>query len=78
MNPKDAKQQLQLLLNNRFAWFNTRVMNEKDTSLVEDETHRFIEEDDGFLYQEYQEDSNAKLFMIGFTVEEVEGLINEN
>ena len=77
MNPVAGKQELQYLLNSRFAWFNTRVMDEKDISLVEDETHRFIEEDDGFLYQEYLEDSNSKLFMIGFTVAEVEGLINE-
>jgi len=78
INPNNAKQELQYLLNSRFAWFNTKVMDEKDTSLVEDETHRFIEEeDDGFLYQEYLEDSNSKLFKIGFTVAEVEELINE-
>lgn len=78
INPTVAKQELQYLLDNRYAWFNTMVMDEKDTSLVEDETHRFIEEDDGFLYQEYYEDSNAKIFRIGFTVAEVEELINEN
>lgn len=78
INPVAGKQELQLLLSSRFAWFNTRVMDEKDTSLVEDETHRFIEDEDGYLYQEYLEDSNSKLFKIGFTVAEVEELINED
>lgn len=78
INPIAAKQELQQLLDSRYAWFNTRIMDEKDLSLVENETHRFIEEDDGFLYQEYLEDSNSKLFMIGFTVAKVEELINES
>lgn len=77
MYPQEGKKQLQLLLTSRFAWFNTQVLLTNDTSLIQDETHRLIENEDEFIYQEYIEDTNSKLFKIGFTVTEVEGLINE-
>jgi hypothetical protein len=43
-----------------------------------DTTHRIIGETDERILQEYKEDSNSRLFMLGFTVEEVERLINES
>lgn len=77
MDSNEGKQQLQNLLDNRYAWFNTRITNDK-YGLVIDETHRFIKDGDEYIYQEYKEDSKAKIFRLGFTVNEVEGLINES
>lgn len=76
INPKKAKEELQILLNLRYTWANTQILLSKD-GVVEDDTHRIIENDDEYLLQEYVEDTNSKLFRIGFTVEEVEDLINE-
>ena len=77
MNPQEGKKQLQLLLNSRFAWFNTQVLLTNDTSLIQDSTHRLIKNEDEYIYQEYIEDANSKLFKIGFTVSEIEELIDE-
>ncbi len=80
MNPQEGKKELQILLQSRFSWTNTQVLESADTAgLVIDDTHRIIgSEDDEFYYQEYIEDSTAKLFRIGFTVNEVEELLNES
>lgn len=77
INPQKAKEELQLLLDLRFTWSNVQLLLSKD-EVIEDETHRIIENDDEYLYQKYIEDVNAKLFRIGFSVKEVEDLINES
>lgn len=76
-NPKKAKEELQQLLNLRYTWSDIQILLSKD-GFVEDDTHRLIENDGEYLYQKYVEDKNAKLFRIGFTVKEVEDLINES
>lgn len=76
MNSVEGKKELKYLLDSRFAWFNTMVLEDKN--MPEDDRHRIIDGDDEIIYQEYMEDSNAKLFAIGFTVAEVEELIDEN
>ena len=78
MNPQEGKEELRLLLNSRFTWTNTMVLDGTDyPTLLIDDTHRIIGDDEEAYYQEYLEDNTAKLFRIGFTVEEVERLINE-
>lgn len=78
MNPQEGKEELRLLLNSRFTWTNTMVFDILDCpTVLLDDTHRIIGEGDECYYQEYLEDNTAKLFRIGFTVEEVERLINE-
>jgi hypothetical protein len=75
INKNEAKIELQNLLDNRFHWFDVAVL-EADEEV--DTTHRIIGETDERILQEYKEDSNSRLFMLGFTVEEVERLINES
>ena len=77
INPQKAKEELQQLLDLRFTWANVQVLLSKD-GVIEDETHRIIENDGEYLYQKSIEDVNGKLFRIGFSVEEVEDLINES
>lgn len=76
-SPKEAKEELQQLLNLRYVWSDIQILLSKD-GFIEDDTHRIIENDGEYLYQKYIEDKNAKLFRIGFTVKEVEDLINES
>lgn len=79
INRDKGIEELKLLLYSRFSWTNTRVLDSPDpTGLVIDENHRIIGSEDDFYYQEYLEDNMAKLFRIGFTVQEVEDLINES
>jgi hypothetical protein len=73
-NKDEAKIELQRLLDNRFHWFDKAVLN---ADVEVDETHRIIGEADERILQEYKEDMNSRLFMLGFSVEEVEGIINE-
>ena len=78
MNPQEGKEELKLLLDSRFTWTNTMVLDSANCpTLLLDDTHRIIGDLDEMYYQEYLEDETAKLFRIGFTVEEVERLINE-
>lgn len=74
INPEEAKKRLQELLNNRFAWFDVAVIDE---DIETDDTHRIVGDDEK-IYQEYRENPNAYLFLLGFTVTEIEDLINEN
>ncbi|DAB04733.1 TPA: hypothetical protein CPT89_00985 [Candidatus Gastranaerophilales bacterium HUM_11] len=74
--PAETKAALKQLLNNRFMWFDTAILDESQEGIT-DETHRVIESDDVKIQQELKEDSNARLFRLGFTVAEVEGLAND-
>lgn len=73
-NTVAGKLALQSLISNRYYWENTLVLDTKEEGL-EDETHRIIEDDNYYIQQEYKEDPNALIFRLGFTVEEVEKLL---
>lgn len=63
-----TKKELQKLIDNRFSWFDVAVI---DGVGIEDETHRVVED----MQQELREDPNARIFQIGFTVQEIEELL---
>lgn len=73
MFPEETKKALQTLLDNRFNWFDVAILEEEVTELAENQ--RIIEADGEKMLQEKKEDPNARIFLLGFTVEEVEGLI---
>ncbi|MBW2598539.1 MAG: hypothetical protein JRC60_00200 [Deltaproteobacteria bacterium] len=80
--PKERWQpEFQQLLDERFDWLNTGKLKADETGL-DDKTHRVVNVEDERektvekYQQEYGEDSNAKLFRLGFTVDEVGELIN--
>lgn len=73
--PEKAKKELQLLLDTRYIWQTTAVLNDSAAG-VEDDTHRVIGEAGERMQQQLIEDENAKLFIIGFTVEEVKEILN--
>lgn len=79
--PDQTKKEAQKLLDNRIGWITIGKINEGEAGLV-DNTHKIDEikdEEDNIIekYQsEYKEDPNARIFQLGFTVEEVEAIIN--
>jgi len=74
--PAKTKQELQKLLDTRYIWQDTKVLAEDETG-IEDSIHRIVEQDGERIQQEYTEDSNARIFRLGFTVTEVGGVIND-
>ncbi len=70
--PAETKAELQRLLDSRFVWQDTAIIENEG---ITDDTHRVIETEDGKIQQELVEDTNAEIFRLGFTVEEVEELI---
>lgn len=79
INLKDTEKgqkALRDLLDLRYIWKSVRVLETKEQGL-EDSTHRIIDNDGDLIQQEYVEDDNAKIFRLGFTVQEVEELIGE-
>lgn len=73
--PEETKKSLQDLLDNRYKWEDKGEIKTGDIP-IDDETHSIIVDEDGKQCQlELVEDTNAKLFRIGFTVEEVEEII---
>lgn len=75
VQPEETKKELQLLLKTRFVWKTTAILSAADVG-VSDDTHRVVGEEPDRHQQEYVEDENAKIFRIGFTVAEVEEIIN--
>lgn len=73
MFPEETKKALQMLLDNRFNWFDVAILEEEPTELGVNQ--RIIEADGEKMLQEQKEDPNARIFLLGFTVEEVEELI---
>lgn len=76
--PKDKwGKDFQNLLDTRLAWFNTGVIVDGQTG-VTDDTHKVVEDEQ--TKQKYQyvykENEGAKIFSIGYTVDEVEKIIN--
>lgn len=72
--PQETKKSLQTLLDGCFSWFDTAVI---ETDGVTDDTHRVVNTDDEKIQQELREDPNARIFKLGFTVAEVEELLND-
>ncbi|MDX9690527.1 MAG: hypothetical protein RBT70_08745 [Alphaproteobacteria bacterium] len=87
IDPAETVARLQLLLDQRYSWFQGEKLAEGDAG-IEDETHKVIEatereegsEDEITVRYQYElkEDFNSHLFLIGFTVDEVENIINDN
>lgn len=89
--PKETKKFLESLMKDRFIWVTTGDLLETKDAGITDDTHRVIEvfetEPDpnnenemiqvlkGYAQQEYIEDSNARVFRMGYTLEEIELLI---
>lgn len=75
--PEETKVELQRLLDDRFYWKNEGKISKESIPIVDD-THKVMPDDDGDLNQlSFVEDENAKIFRLGFTVEEVTELIGE-
>lgn len=72
---EEALATLQMLLDYRFTWKVTAVLASKSEGKT-DSTHMIQESDEDILQLELIEDSNAKLFRLGFTVKEAEDYIN--
>lgn len=72
--PNETKEALKALLDNRFSWFDVAVLAD-GVSGITDSTHRVIGDSEK-IQQELREDENALIFKLGFTVQEVEGLLN--
>ena len=73
--PTETKAALQDLINGRYIWSITKVLADSDSGTTDD-THKVITNNGEKFQYEYIEDSNARLFKLGFTVKEAEGLIN--
>lgn len=69
---EETKTELKRLLDSRFSWFDVKVLEDGSTGL-NDDTHRVIDN----MQQELKEDPNARIFQLGFTVEEIEELLND-
>jgi len=66
---------LQDLLDDRYTWQIVAVLAKKEDG-IDDETHMIQESDNDILQLELKEDEYAKLFRLGFTVEEAEEIID--
>lgn len=79
--PDMTKDFLQRLKDSRYTWLIDHKMNVEDTG-VEDETHTVskVYDEDGNIVEKYQmvwdEDPNARMFRLGYTVKEVDTLLN--
>lgn len=71
--PERTKAYIQNLLDTRKKWVQTEYV----APGVEDETHHVWTDDSGNVYQnEYMDDPNGDIPRLGFTVEELEAMIN--
>lgn len=87
INPEETVRRLQDLLESRFQWIPTGMVDKASDGIV-DETH-FVApclpeyhrdkdvaiEDTAHMQYEIREDKNSILFLLGFTVSEIEELI---
>lgn len=71
----EAIETLQDILDDRYAWQVVGVLAKKEDG-IDDETHMIQESDNDILQLELKEDEYAKLFRLGFTVEEAEEIID--
>ena len=71
--PEDTKAYIQTLLDNRKLW----VQVEYIAPGINDETHYVRTDEAGNVYQmEYVDDPNGDIPRLGFTVEELEAIVN--
>ena len=71
--PAETKSYIQTLLDTRKLW----VQIEYTSPGVEDETHYVRTDESGNFYQmEYRDDPNGDIPRLGFTVEELEAIVN--
>lgn len=71
--PEETKAYIQTLLDTRKLW----VQTEYTAPGVEDESHYIRTDEAGNVYQmEYQDDPNGDIPRLGFTVEELEAIVN--
>jgi hypothetical protein len=78
--PRQTKAFLQRILDNRFEWLIDRKLDSTEEG-VENDTHKVsvVYDEDGSMVERYQlewkEDPNARLFRLGFTVDEAQELV---
>lgn len=71
------KKEFQNLLDNRFGWFYVEDLESEKG--INDDTHKVVEDKDtGYTQYELRENPDAKIFKLGFTVEEVEEMLKWN
>ena len=71
--PDETRAYIRTLLDNRKLW----VQTEYAAPGVNDETHYTRTDESGNAYQmEYKDDPNGDIFRLGFTVPELEAIIN--
>lgn len=72
----DWESDFQTLLDDRLVWINVGELDIPEDGII-DELHE-IREIDGIYYQyEYREDPNSKLFKLGFTIDEIKKIIED-
>lgn len=73
--PTETKTRLENLLNDRFIWVDKGEVKAGEFP-IEDDTHRIVIDNEGKQCQlELIEDTNALMFRLGFTVEEIETIL---
>ena len=77
LHPEETKKELQKLLDTRFVWQTTAILAEGVEGLTDD-THRVVGEGPERMQQQLVEDPNAKIFVLGFTVEQIEEILNND
>lgn len=76
--PQETKNELQRLLDSRFVWVETAVLEDEEQGIIDD-THDIIkimtEPGEPIIQRELIEDTNSELVRLGFTVEEVREML---
>jgi len=77
--PDETRAALQTLIDEKNQWLNTGLLGSDDKGIT-DGSHKVVEVENAAeeieRYQyEFKEDPNAKIFQLGFTVEEVQKLL---
>ena len=72
--PKEIKAALQELLDGRFIWRATGIIENEGLT---DDTHRVVDTGEEKIQEELIEDERAEIFRLGFTVKEVEEMLND-
>lgn len=70
--PNETKAELQKLLDSRFSWIDKAII---DDDGITDSTHRVIENEGVKVQQELIDDPCARIYKLGFTIEDVEVLL---
>lgn len=75
MNENYYKPIFKALLDSKDAWFFVEEL--KDKNGIVDDTHKVVEDEENKTFSQYElrENPNAKIFRLGFTVEEVQEII---